>query len=83
MAVWIGCILGLLGCSVFFPDLFAVTGMSGKCAMLFVVFSIATDSILRFLTVAVKLIRKWCRKYSYKVDKEEIKNETEYSVSSY
>lgn len=72
VAVWIGCILGLLGCSIFFPDLFAITGMSEKCAMLFVVFSIATDSIFRFLTATVKLMRKWCRKYLFKVDKEVI-----------
>jgi cation-transporting ATPase E len=83
VAVWTGCILGLLGCSIFFPDLFAITGMSEKCAMLFVVFSIATDSVFRFLTATVKLLRKWCGKYLFEVDKEEIKNETEYSISTY
>lgn len=72
VAVWIGCILGLLGCSIFFPELFAITGMSEKCAMLFVVFSIAIDSVFRFLTATVKLMRKWCRKYLCKVDKEVI-----------
>ncbi len=71
------------GMQYFFPDLFAITGMSEKCAMLFVVFSIATDSVFCFLTATVKLMRKWCGKYLFKVDKEEIKNETEYSVSAY
>ena len=35
MIVWIGCVIGLLGCSIFLPQLFAITGMSRKCIMLF------------------------------------------------
>lgn len=41
--VWVGSVIGLLGCSIFLPKLFAITGMSTKCIMLFVVFSIATS----------------------------------------
>lgn len=43
-------IAGLLFCSIFLNRLFAITGMSTKCVMLFVVFSIATEPVLRYLT---------------------------------
>lgn len=57
IAVWIGCVIGLLGCSIFLPELFAITGMSTECIMLFVVFSIATEPVLRYLTLMVSGIR--------------------------
>ncbi len=47
--VWVGCVLGLLACSVFLPDLFAINGMSTRCIMLFVVFAIVTEPMLRYL----------------------------------
>ena len=53
IVIWVGCVIGLLGCSIFLPDLFAITGMSKKCIMLFVVFSIATEPVLRYLTLTV------------------------------
>lgn len=55
--VIIGCIAGLLFCSIFLKQLFAITGMSGKCIMLFVVFSIATEPVLRYLTSLVGKLR--------------------------
>ena len=58
MIVWIGCVIGLLGCSIFLPQLFAITGMSRKCIMLFVVFSIATEPVLRYLTKLIEWLRK-------------------------
>lgn len=57
--VWTGCVLGLIGCSIFLPELFAITGMSEKCVMLFVVFFIATEPVLRYLTRFVEVIREW------------------------
>lgn len=57
VAIWIGSMIGLLGCSIFLPDLFAITGMSTKCIMLFVVFSIATEPVLRYLTLLVGGLR--------------------------
>lgn len=56
--VWVGSIIGLLGCSIFLPKLFAITGMSTKCIMLFVVFSIATEPLFRYLTKLVSGLRK-------------------------
>lgn len=60
--VWIGCVIGLLCCSIFLPDLFAIQGMSKECIMLFVVFSIATEPVLRYLTRFVGMVREWHQK---------------------
>lgn len=59
-----GCIVGLLFCSIFLNDLFAITGMTTKCVMLFVVFAIATEPVLRYLTWLIGKLRfyyKWLR----------------------
>ena len=50
-----GCIAGLLFCSIFLNNLFAITGMTMECVMLFVVFAIATEPVLRYLTILVDL----------------------------
>ena len=52
-----GCIVGLLFCSIFLNDLFAITGMTTKCVMLFVVFAIATGPVLRYLTWLIGNLR--------------------------
>ena len=55
--ILIGCIVGLLFCSIFLNNLFAITGMTTECVMLFVVFAIATEPVLRYLTVLVGKLR--------------------------
>lgn len=57
MGVLVGCILGLLFCSIYLNDLFAITGMTMECVMLFVVFAIATEPVLRYLTLLVGKLR--------------------------
>ena len=52
-----GCIVGLLFCSIFLNDLFAITGMTTKYVMLFVVFAIATEPVLRYLTWLIGKLR--------------------------
>ena len=52
-----GCIVGLLFCSIFLNDLFSITGMTTKCVMLFVVFAIATEPVLRYLTWLIGKLR--------------------------
>ncbi len=59
--VWFCCIGGLLFSSIFLPQLFNITGMSLQCVMLFVVFGIATEPILRLMTLAVEQGRKGLR----------------------
>lgn len=60
--VWAGSVAGLILCSIFLPKLFAITGMSVKCIMLFVVFSIATEPVLRYLTMLISGMRNLYRK---------------------
>jgi len=52
-----GCIAGLLFCSIFLKDLFAITSMTKECIMLFVVFAIATEPVLRYLTTLVEKVK--------------------------
>ena len=54
--VWGGCIVGLLGCSIYLGDLFAMRGMTTKCIMLFVVFAIITEPALRYSTILIEKI---------------------------
>ena len=56
--VFIGSIGGLLFSSVFLPNIFGITEMSTRCIMLFVLFSIATVPVFRFLTWIVISLRK-------------------------
>lgn len=46
--IWGGCVVGLIICSLFLSDLFAVGKMSDKCIMLFVLFAILTEPVLRY-----------------------------------
>lgn len=52
-----GCIAGLLFCSIFLKDVFAITSMTKECIMLFVVFAIATEPVLRYLTTLVEKVK--------------------------
>lgn len=52
-----GCIAGLLFCSIFLKDLFAITSMTKEYIMLFVVFAIATEPVLRYLTTLVEKVK--------------------------
>ncbi len=60
--IWFGCAGAFLFCCIFLPQLFAITGMSMKCVMLFVLFSIATVPVLQWLTAAVEALREVYRK---------------------
>ncbi len=52
--IWGGCAAGLLSCSVWLGNLFGIGGMSPKCIMLFVVFAIVTEPVLRYGTKVVE-----------------------------
>ena len=58
LAICIGCIVGFLASCILFPGLFGISSMSTKCVMLFVVFSIATEPILRYLTKFNEFIQR-------------------------
>ncbi len=52
------CIAGLLAGSTVLSNLFSITGMSTRCIMLFLIFSILCDPLFRWLTVLVDGITK-------------------------
>ncbi len=64
--IWLGCILGLLLGATVFSNMFAITGMSMRCIMLFVVFSILTDPLFRYLTLLVDNARKLIHKLRHR-----------------
>ena len=66
-----GCIAGLLFCSIYLNQLFAITGMTTKCIMLFVVFAIATEPVLRYLTILLGKGRVYYRRLRGKAPLEE------------
>ena len=66
-----GCIAGLLFCSIYLNQLFAISGMTTKCIMLFVVFAIATDPVLRYLTILLGKGRFYYRRLRGKTPLEE------------
>ncbi|HIV40988.1 MAG TPA: HAD-IC family P-type ATPase [Candidatus Mediterraneibacter guildfordensis] len=66
-----GCILGLLFCSIYLNDLFAITGMTMECIMLFVVFAIATEPVLRYLTLLVGKLRFYYQRLRGRIPEEE------------
>lgn len=49
-------VAGLLLCSLFLSDLFAIRGMSAICVLLTVMFGFAAESLFRYLTLAVDWI---------------------------
>ena len=54
--VWVGCIVGLLVCSIWLGDVFGIEYMSMECVMLFVLFAIVTEPTLRYGTILVEKI---------------------------
>lgn len=66
IVVWIGCAVGIVACGVLIPELFAITGMSTKCIMLFVIFSIATEPLFRYLTMLMEGIQRLVHRWSEK-----------------
>ncbi len=70
-SVWGFCLLGCIACCIVIPQLFAITGMSKQCVMLFVVFSVATATVLRYLTLwNVKIQGMVYRLRQNKIDRE-------------
>lgn len=57
--VLIGSIVGLLVCGIFLKDVFALKGMSSSCVLLFVMFSFASESMFRWLTLSVKKMKRF------------------------
>lgn len=63
IAVLAGCGVALVLSSIYLGDLFAITAMSEKCIMLFVVFSIASEPVFRYLSFLVEHLGKFGKKF--------------------
>jgi cation-transporting ATPase E len=66
-ALLIGLAAGWLFCMLKAGDFFAITGISRQCAMLTVVFAIATEPLLRYLSLAVEGIAHGVSAFSQKL----------------
>ena len=61
--VMIGCIIGLAFTAYFFNSLFSITYISTECIMLFVLFAIATEPCMRYLTTLFEYIEEKAQNY--------------------
>lgn len=64
--VLVGCVLGLVLAAIFFNDLFSISYVSVECIMLFVLFAIATEPFMRYLTMFFTYIEGLFQKKSQK-----------------
>ena len=58
LRVIFGCIVGMVVAAVFFNDLFSISYVSIECVMLFVLFAIATEPFMRYLTMIFTTVEK-------------------------
>ena len=72
LAVFIGCIVGMIFCGVFLNQLFAMSGMSTICILLFVMFSFAAESFFRYLSILVEDVRLLVKRMRGDISKEEL-----------
>jgi cation-transporting ATPase E len=62
-----GCIVGMIVTAFIFNDLFSISYVSVECVMLFVLFAIATEPFMRYLTMLFSAVEKRVqKKFSYK-----------------
>lgn len=61
-AILIFSVAAFIFCSIFLNQLFAISGMSRKCIMLLIVFSVATEPVLRYLNLMVEGIVAFIKK---------------------
>ncbi len=67
--VLLGCIIGMMAGAFFFHDLFSISYVSAECIMLFVLFAIATEPFMRYLTKIFTSIEKKIQKKALISDK--------------
>ena len=51
-----GCVAGFAFCAYFLHDLFSISYISNECIMLFVLFAVATEPLMRYLTMLAEKI---------------------------
>lgn len=69
--VWGAMIAGLLFCCIFLKDLFAIGQITKKCAMVLIVFAVATEPLLRYITILTRNIEQtYKRRKEKRLDKK-------------
>ena len=58
-------VIGWLFCMLFFSELFAITAVTGKSAMLMIVFVVFTEPVFRYLIQLVETVQKWGGKLKF------------------
>lgn len=56
--VWIGMIAGLIFCAFFLRELFAIGKITIKCRMVLIIFAIATEPLLRYISILIRNLEK-------------------------
>lgn len=64
--IWIGMVAGLLFCSIFLKELFAIGTITTKCGMVLIIFAIATEPLLRYISILVRNISAWKKRRNEK-----------------
>ena len=54
--MWFGMIFGLLFCMIFMNQIFAISSLSRKCAMLLIIFAVITEPALRYSSLLIQKI---------------------------
>lgn len=69
--VWSAMVAGLLFCVIFLKNLFGIGVMTRKCCMTLIVFAVATETLLRYISQIVAGIRKrMLRRREKRLDKK-------------
>ncbi len=63
LRVIIGCIVGMIVTAFIFNDLFSISYVSVECIMLFVLFAIATEPFMRYLTKLFTYVEKRVQRF--------------------
>ena len=58
--LWFTMIFGIILCMIFLNRVFAINMISGRCAMLLVLFAIVTEPLLRYLSILIRKIWEFC-----------------------
>jgi cation-transporting ATPase E len=63
MRVILGCIVGMIITAFLFNDLFSISYVSVECVMLFVLFAIATEPFMRYLTMLFTYVERRTQRF--------------------
>lgn len=56
-AIWIAMLCGFVFCATFLKDLFAIGDLNFRCALVLIIFAIATEPLLRYISSIIYKIR--------------------------